>query len=118
MSHHKLKRIAIVGGGLLILSSLFGCGPDSSLKSPAVPSTDHIVVVRNMQFSPATLKIKPGDTVEWKNEDITPHTATSPSFDSGLIAADQSWKHTFTKTGNFPYGCTFHPDMKGTVVVE
>lgn len=76
------------------------------------------VTIRNMKFNPSNLEVKKGDTVEWKNDDITPHTATSPSFDSGSIDPDKSWRHTFTEIGNFPYSCTFHPDMKAAVVVK
>jgi len=76
------------------------------------------VAMKNMKFSPATIEIKKGDTVEWKNDDITPHTATSATFDSGSIASDAAWRHTFKEAGNFPYTCTFHPVMKGTVIVK
>jgi plastocyanin len=76
------------------------------------------VAMKNMKFSPATIEIKKGDAVEWKNDDITPHTATSAVFDSGSIASDAGWRHTFTQAGSFPYYCTFHPEMKGTVVVK
>ena len=76
------------------------------------------VAMKNMKFSPATIEIKKGDTVEWKNDDITPHTATSATFDSGSIASDAAWRHTFTEAGNFPYTCTFHPVMKGTIIVK
>jgi len=96
-----------------------------------VPAADHStvansdasavvhVIMRNMKFSPASVEIKPGETVEWTNEDITPHTATAaPLFDSGSIDSDKSWRHTFTEPGNFPYTCTFHPDMKAVVTVK
>jgi plastocyanin len=77
------------------------------------------VAMRNMKFSPAAVEIKPGETVEWTNEDITPHTATSaPLFDSGSIDPNKSWRHTFTQPGNFPYTCTFHPDMKAVITVK
>jgi plastocyanin len=76
------------------------------------------VAMKNMKFSPATIEIKKGDTVEWKNDDITPHTATSPTFDSGSIDPDKSWRHTFADAGSFPYTCTFHPEMKATVFVK
>ena len=76
------------------------------------------VAMKNMKFSPATIDIKKGDTIEWKNDDITPHTATSSTFDSGSIDPDRSWRHTFTETGNFSYSCTFHPDMKAAVIVK
>lgn len=76
------------------------------------------VVVKNMKFEPPTVEVKRGDTVEWKNEDITPHTATSASFDSASIDPDKSWKHTFGESGKFAYNCTFHPDMKAVVIVK
>ena len=76
------------------------------------------VVMRNMKFDPATVEVKTGDVVEWKNEDITPHTATSTSFDSTSIDPDKTWRHTFSEPGSFAYACTFHPDMKAVVTVK
>jgi len=76
------------------------------------------VSMRNMQFYPQTLKVKKGTVVEWKNDDVVPHTATSASFDSGSLGAGKSWRHTFTETGQFPYACTFHPTMTGVVIVK
>ena len=67
------------------------------------------VAMKNMKFSPATIEIKKGDTVEWKNDDITPHTATSATFDSGSIASDAAWRHTFTEAGNFPQYADISP---------
>ena len=67
----------------------------SSVAEAGVPVIVH-VVMRNMKFDPATVEVKSGDVVEWKNEDITPHTATSTSFDSAPIDPDKSWKHTFS----------------------
>lgn len=90
----------------------------STVADANAPVVAH-VAMKNMKFSPATIEIKKGDTVEWKNEDITPHTATAiPFFDSGSIASDQSWRHTFTEAGDFPYSCTFHPNMKGDLIVK
>ena len=76
------------------------------------------VIIKNMKFDPPSVEVKEGDTVEWKNEDITPHTATSATFDSASIDSDKSWKHTFTKSGSFSYACTFHPEMKAVVIVR
>jgi plastocyanin len=76
------------------------------------------VTMRNMKFDPPLLEVKKGETVEWKNADITPHTATAGTFNSGPIASDASWRHTFTEAGNFPYTCTFHPEMKAAVIVK
>jgi plastocyanin len=81
------------------------------------PAVAH-VAIKNMKFSPATIEIKKGDTVEWKNDDITPHTATGATFDSAAIAPEASWRHTFTEAGSVSYICTFHPDMKGSITVK
>ena len=98
-----------------------GAAPASAAQSTVRDANAPLVVhvaMKNMKFSPATIEIKKGDTVEWKNDDITPHTATSATFDSGSIASDAAWRHTFTEAGNFPYTCTFHPVMKGTIIVK
>lgn len=76
------------------------------------------VSMRNMKFYPQTLKVKKGTVVEWKNDDLVPHTATSASFNSGSLGPGKSWRHTFTKAGQFPYTCTFHPAMTGLVTVK
>jgi plastocyanin len=89
----------------------------SAAPEAGAPAVVH-VVMKNMKFNPATVEVKSGGVVEWKNEDITQHTATAPSFDSAAIDPDKSWKHTFGEPGNFPYNCTFHPDMKAVVIVK
>jgi plastocyanin len=76
------------------------------------------VSMRNMQFYPQSLKVKKGAVVEWKNDGFVAHTATSASFDSGSLGPGKSWRHTFTKAGEFPYACTFHPTMTGVVIVK
>lgn len=76
------------------------------------------VSMRNMQFSPKTLRVRKGTVVEWKNDDLVPHTATSASFDSGSLGPGKSWRHTFNQTGQFRYVCAFHPTMTGVVIVK
>jgi plastocyanin len=76
--------------------------------------------MEGMKFQPDVLTVAVGDTVIWVNKDIVAHTATAPdgTFDSKLIAPDKSWKLTVRKPGDFPYVCTYHPTMKGTLKVE
>ena len=76
------------------------------------------VSMRNMRFNPQTLKVKKGTVVEWKNDDLVPHTVTSASFDSGSLGPGKSWRHAFIKAGQFTYVCTFHPTMTGVVIVK
>jgi plastocyanin len=130
-------RIWLLGELAIIIGSAFlGCsrGPNdtandnapanaSAFANASAPANANAPVVtqvsiRNLQFAPATIEVKTGDVVEWKNDDMVSHTATSASFNSGTIASGQSWRHTFTNAGNFTYVCTFHPQMKGVVIVK
>jgi plastocyanin len=101
----------------LSLACLLGAGLGNS--RPALAAT-HTIIMEGVVFVPATLTIKQGDTVIWINKDPFPHTATAQdkSFDSSEIATDKSWSHTGEKVGKFPYVCTLHPTMKGTLIVE
>jgi plastocyanin/uncharacterized membrane protein len=85
----------------------------------AQTGSTHTVIIRHMGFNPPTLTVRPGDTVEWKNEDIFAHTATADdkSFDSGLVQPGESWKMTFAKPRNLSYHCTPHPNMRAQVVI-
>jgi plastocyanin len=113
--------IIIVGAFLVRSRGSSGTGNGSAPANTVAPSVVSAVTqvsMRNLQFYPVTIKVKNGDVVEWKNDDLVPHTATAASFDSGTIVSGQSWRRTFTYAGNFPYVCTFHPQMKGVVIVE
>ena len=97
-----------------------------SARGGAVPfvgkPVTHTVVIEGMQFKPATLTIRPGDSVTWINKDIVDHTATTPAaakqpFDSRMIKAGKSWKRTFAAAGKHDYLCTYHPTMTGVINV-
>jgi plastocyanin len=80
-------------------------------------------------YSPNPIDARIGDTIIWTNRDSTPHTVTSGqngqpdgSFDSSpnfnpLMAPGQTFEHTFTEAGEYPYYCALHPNMVGTVIV-
>ena len=71
-------------------------------------------------FNPNPIMVSVGTTVTWTNNDSIAHTATSNTgaFDSGLIGAGGSFSFTFQSAGTFPYHCTIHPGMVGSVVVQ
>jgi plastocyanin len=82
------------------------------------------VEIREFRFAPATVTVHEGDTVEWKNDDSVPHTATenvedkTPAFDSGNIQTAASWRYVAQKKGTYNYICTLHPNMHGKLIVE
>ena len=76
--------------------------------------------IKNFTYLTDPLTVSVGDTVTWTNNDTAPHTATSdaPLFDTGTLNPGQSKSFTFTTAGTFPYHCTIHPFMHGTVIVQ
>ena len=80
----------------------------------------HTVVMRNFGFDPATVTVAAGDTVEWSNADLVPHTATArdAAWDSKSIAASGAWHMIASTPGTHDYYCVFHPGMKATIVVR
>ena len=76
------------------------------------------VTILNFAYDPATITVAKGTTITWTNKDPTAHTVTGNGFDSGSIGPEGTYQHTFNEAGTFPYGCTFHPNMHGTVVVQ
>ena len=77
-------------------------------------------------YVPTKITVKPGETVTWKNDDTAIHTATSGQdvtpdgkFDTSFVPPGQSSKPIAmpTQPGQYPYFCTLHPWMTGTVTV-
>jgi plastocyanin len=78
------------------------------------------VAIVKFQFKPATITVRPGAEVSWRNGDAAPHTATAENrtdFDTGTLKTGQSDTITFRKPGTYSYICLFHPFMHGTVKV-
>ena len=101
-------------------SRAIGWGLAGALVLPGVAAAEtHVVAIEGMQFQPATVTVKRGDKVMWRNKDIVPHTATAAGkFDSRDIAINRSWSWTAKAAGRFDYVCTYHPTMKGSLVVQ
>ena len=87
---------------------------------PDNPPPANTVFIQGMAYSPSSVTVSKGTTVEWINKDNTNHTVTSdtPAFESGTMGSGQSFKFTFSTTGTFRYHCTFHSSMHGTVIVQ
>ena len=90
-------------------------GPSGSPAPAAV-----VVHIKNFAYAPDTVTISAGQSVRFVEDDDTAHTVTASdgSFDSGNLEKGGSWVHAFTKAGTYNYVCTYHPYMKGKVVVK
>jgi len=79
------------------------------------------VEMKNIQFVPASITVKAGQTIHWKNNDGVAHTVTATGgakFDSGTVNAGGTYKFTPTTAGTIQYRCTIHPNQKGTITVS
>jgi plastocyanin len=74
----------------------------------------------NRAFSPDELNVAVGTAVTWTNGDAVSHTSTSDAtgWNSGTIPPGGRFSFTFQSAGTFPYHCTIHPGMVGTVNVR
>ncbi len=113
----KKQIYGILGLILLVLIVTISCGKSNGYGSTA--ASNYSVNIANMAFSPASYSVKAGITVTWTNNDNMTHTVTAndSSFDSGNITVGSSYSKTFSMAGTYPYHCTIHPGMKGTIVV-
>jgi plastocyanin len=78
------------------------------------------VSIKDMQFTPADIAIKVGETVTWTNKDDRDHTvvADDGSFTSDNLKPGANYTHEFKIVGKFTYSCSYHPRMKGVVTVS
>jgi plastocyanin len=81
-----------------------------------------VVEIRDYNYVPAVVTVKPGTTVRWVNQEKrTTHTVrflAPDGIESERLFPGDQWERRFDKPGSYPYGCGPHPEMKGSVEVE
>jgi plastocyanin len=90
-------------------------------ESAKPPETKPEIKIDNFAFTPETLTVPVGTTVQWTNRDDIPHTVVSDdktTFKSKALDTDDKFSFAFTKAGTYPYFCSVHPKMTGKVVVQ
>ena len=128
------RILATIAGIALVISACSSSGastaPAASVAAPAASAAGAAcapasgsgtvaVSVKDFAFDPATITAKVGDTVTFSNTGAAPHTAT---LDAGgcttpTIQPGSSSGLTFSAAGSYPFHCTIHPGMKGTITV-
>jgi plastocyanin len=112
---------------LTITVAFAGC---SSYQSPAPQGAGTAapaagpgaITIKSFAFSPQEMTVKQGTTVTWTNLDGVGHTIVSDAgapdaISSEPISQGASFSFTFTKPGTYPYHCSIHPSMTGSVIV-
>ncbi|PYC76350.1 metal-binding protein [Streptomyces tateyamensis] len=123
-------------GAVFALLSLAGCsssggpttagtsapGSSSAPAATANTATASTITIKDFAFTPADLTVAPGTVITVVNKDSTAHTLTatgSKAFDTGTLGAGNSATITApAQDGSYPYICTIHQYMKGTLTVK
>ena len=95
--------------------------PVSAETSADAAAESLAVEIKGFVYNPPAIEVAVGGSVTWTNQDNAAHTATGldrEALQSGPIAFGESFTQAFDTAGTYEYFCEFHPNMKGSVVVE
>ena len=87
----------------------------------ALSATTKNVDITQAGFTPSRVTIDFGDTVTWTNKDSGNHQVLADQLafpTSPVLAQNQTYSYTFTKSGTFGYRDALHTNRRGTVVVR
>jgi plastocyanin len=93
-------------------SSTSGSSTDSSMKS--------MIMIQNFAFATPT-SVKAGSTVQVMNMDSETHSVTADSGGAFNVTVQPGKTVTFTapsKPGSYPFHCSFHSNMHGSLRVS
>ena len=99
-------------------------GATAGAAAPCEETTDATTVdaaIADFKFDPANVTASVGDVITWTNADSAPHAVGLDDGScsmQGNIAQGQKKSLAFSQAGTFPFHCTVHPDMKGTITIS
>ncbi len=120
-------RWLLAGLAVVALVAVAACGSSYSPTSPGGgggPADVTITIVANngsSSFSPNPGAVPVGKTVAWRNADSATHNivADGGAFNTGAIAPGSTSSPVMMGTaGAYPYHCSIHPTMVGTLNVQ
>jgi plastocyanin len=117
MKTYLILVLVVIAGATVMIT---GCTSSSPSPGPVTSTaSQNPVAIQNYAFSPSMLAIQKGANVTWKNDDSVQHTivSDSPAFSSPLLNTGDTYTFQFNTSGSFPYHCSVHPYMKGTITV-
>lgn len=102
----------------ILVTLLFMISCNSELQNSSAINKTDTVFIKQMQFSPAQLKVNKGDTVIFINNDYVSHDVTNSSkeYYSDTIRVGSSWK--LIPVNSSDYFCSIHPTMKGKIILN
>lgn len=107
------RSFALLGFLFLTLTACAG-SDGTETTAPAGPA----VYVRNLVYEPADITVEVDQSLTWVWDDEgTAHDVVGDGFRSELLTTG-TFVHTFDAAGVYPYVCSIHPTMVGTVTVN
>lgn len=111
--------------GLMTVPALLvaGCGgEDPGAPAAAANCPQPCVTMRDTQFVPRDVTVRPGQTVTWANADSVVHDVVNAREGeeprSQLFGEGGTYRFTARRPGRIDYVCTVHPGMTGTLTVR
>jgi plastocyanin len=104
-----MRRVPLILAALLVLSV------------PSALAATKTVDITVAGFTPKNMTIDFGDTVTWTNKDTANHQvlADQGAFPtSPVLGPNQSYSHTFTRSGSFDYRDAFNTNRRGSITVR
>lgn len=90
-----------------------GSGSGDTAQEPG----DAVVKLVGLEFDPETIRVPIGRRVLWQWTDAVVHNVVSDDFASSKALDGGVYAVRFDKVGSYPYRCTLHTGMDGTVLV-
>jgi plastocyanin len=118
--------LAACSGGATSPGSAASRGGASASTGASSGTAGSTVTIENLAFSPATLNVTAGTTVNFSNRDAIGHNAVNgvngiadPKALFNLdLPAGTAGTAKFDKPGTYQVTCTIHPGMHMTIVVK
>lgn len=106
----------------LIAALAIGCG-GSSVTDPTTGSAPTVNAVGETAWSPASITIRAGETVDFRNATGETHNVRFDGGQAGRPADVGNFNGAtrsvaFLEAGTYAYHCGIHPVMQGVVVVQ
>jgi plastocyanin len=120
------KQILRLTIGVILIALLAACSapvagttPVESKPVEQAASGSIDIQMKSFAFNPKEVTVKAGTKVTWTNMDSAGHDvkAADGSWGSDTLNNGQTYSKVFDKEGTYPYVCTFHSGMAGTIVV-
>ena len=91
----------------------------SAAPSSPAPAAAATITIDSFKFTDVT--VPPGAQVTVVNNDSAEHTVTSDAAGTFNVEVEGKRQVTFTaptQPGTYPFHCTYHPSMHGTLTVQ